>query len=94
MKSIFVILVAIVMFLVFLEANASRPNFAFPIHDWSMGKNAITQHDAKKTTTTMARKEANNSGMTESDGQENDSSTDTHHYFPCVEPSKCGNIRT
>ncbi|KAL7596444.1 hypothetical protein Lser_V15G27482 [Lactuca serriola] len=104
MKNISVILVAMVVFLAILEANASRPTLEVrklldykktavpsPSHDRGSGKNDIPHLDIKEATFTTDKKWSGASGMTESNGQEKDSSTDTHHYFPCAKQSQCGN---
>ncbi|KAI3792248.1 hypothetical protein L2E82_06122 [Cichorium intybus] len=103
MKNIFVIVVAVVVFLAILEANASRPALEvtklqaytktdFPSHGaWGLGKNGSPHPDAKEVTMTADKKRESTNGMTESSGQEKDSSTDTHHYFPCAKQSDCGN---
>lgn len=92
MKNIFVILVAIVVFLAILEVSASRPNLEE--HKLLANTKSLIS-GTTEVTKTVDKKEASKSDMTESDGQENDSSTNTHHYFPCAKQSECGNeIRT
>ncbi|CAI9288736.1 unnamed protein product [Lactuca saligna] len=102
MKNISVILVAMVVFLAILEANASGPNLevrkfldyektVVPSHDQGSGKNDIPHLDVKEATLTTDKKWGGASGMTENNGQEKDSSTDTHHYFACAKQSQCGN---
>ncbi|KAL8245014.1 hypothetical protein R6Q59_011272 [Mikania micrantha] len=101
MKNIFAILVPMVTFYVILEVSASRPYIddhkllanmkSFISHGPVMNKNSFPQLDVKEQTK-MDTRRARLSDVTESDEQNEESSTDTHHYFACAKQTDCNSV--
>ncbi|KAI3706883.1 hypothetical protein L6452_24930 [Arctium lappa] len=97
MKIAFITLVAMVVFLAILEANTSRPTLeestVFSLRHYSLDKTDTLLLDAKEATSTMNEKGDSTTGVTDdqSDGEEKDSSTNSHHYFPCAKQSDYSN---